>query len=173
MTVKPAPGRGDSRKCGAATVAMVLLLLLAACGEPRLDTAQLERDVAQQLASELQVTPAVSCPFDGDQIAIRNVVCVISIDGQPDFEADVVVDVDADTAEVIVLGRLVGAAQIERLVAQEFVNDLGITTTVRCPGPVVVATAVPTECTAVDARGIERPLLVEVDPAGAVAVRLG
>ena len=147
--------------------------LAAACGERSLDVAQLERDVAQQLASELQVAPDVRCPFDGDQTAVRDVVCVVSIDGQPDFEADVAIDEDADTGQVTVLGRLVSTAEIERLVAQEFVNDLGITTTVRCPGPVVVATAAPTECSAVDARGIDRPLLIEIDPGGDLSVRLG
>lgn len=153
-------------------MALALLLLASACAGP-LDVAGLERQLAVAMLPEHpQLVSGVSCPRPLEPEVGETVRCDALINATAVTVAVTFGESD-EVATAVVEARMIDAASVERQVAERFVGDLGVTTTVGCGAPVVV---VPTDgavtCWAIDGSGVERPLRVTVGPDGRLDITL-
>lgn len=77
-------------------------------------------------------------------------------------------------ADVFVLDRLINAATVEARIGDELAKDLSISTSVTCGSRVaVVPIGGELLCSAVDERGIARPLIVTIGAAQELSIQLG
>lgn len=161
-----------SRLAWVVAVSAVLALTAVACSGP-LDVDGLEADLAESVLPEHPgLVTNVSCPRPFEPEPFETVRCDALISGSPVLIA-VAIGESEQIAAANVEARLVDAVTIERLVAEQFAADLGITTTVTCGSPVVV---VPADgavgCSAIDAAGTTRPLTISVGVDNTLSVTL-
>lgn len=138
-----------------------------------LDVAAMESDLVSTLLPDTPgAVSAVECPDPLDPAPGDQVLCTASI-GRQSAEIELTFGAERGAVSAVILSRLVGATEIERLVATRFVEDLGLTTTVACGQPIMVVDPEGTvRCTAVDPRGVERGLLITVGADGLLDVAL-
>lgn len=160
------------RPAWSAAAALAVVVILSACSGP-LDVDGLEADLEGSVLPEYpDLVTEVRCPRPFEPAPFEVVRCDALISGAP-----VVIAVTVGESDQVVSAnleaRLVDVVTIERLVAERFVADLGLTTTVTCGAPVVV---VPADgaigCTAIDPRGTERPLTISVGVDDTLSVSL-
>ena len=138
-----------------------------------LDVAALEASLSISLLPEYPgLVNAVDCPEPLDPVAGDLVSCQAMIGIDP-AGIELVFGQEQGVASATITDRLVNATQIEQLVAQRFVDDLALTTTVRCEQPVrVISIDGSVQCTAIDHRGVERGLSITVAADGTLDVDL-
>lgn len=155
-------------------VGLAVAVFLSSCA-PRggLDVPALEADlVVSVLPDSPGVISGVDCPEPLDPEPGEQVLCTATI-GRQLAEIELTFGAERGSATASVVSQLVAATEVERLVATQFVDDLGLTTTVDCGQPIVVVAADRTvRCTAIDHRGVERGLVIGVAPDGLLDVDL-
>lgn len=160
-----------------------LVVIASACTTVRsLDRSGIESDIREQLLPQHPgVVNAVTCedvrePMPGDRMTCSAVIGAQEVDVVVTIDAGPPTDLDTEqplTATAEVQARLVSAAEIAQLLANEFSAELGLITGVSCGQPIVALEAdEQVECVAEDPSGKQRTFAVTVDDAGEVSLRL-
>ncbi len=142
---------------------LAVSLVAAACGrpDPGFDNLSLRSAIPPALVpDDPSVVTNVTCPEVHTSEAVT-ITCEAAIAGQP---IKVTVSIDPDgTAGIESDSTLIDLAGVAAAAQERFTGDLGVDSSVECPGSVVVSVADLTfGCTATDDTGVSRDLVVTV-----------
>lgn len=162
------------------------LAAVACAPQGGLDVAELETQlhtqIRQQVAGEFpevdaaSLTLGVACPaeIDPNDDVAQVVECSATLADQTEaVQVTVGGPAGRDAVTAVVTQPMVSAVQVGQLVAEAFSSDLGVSTAVSCPYPVMFLPADATlRCTATDPSGVDRALAVSIGADGALDVAL-
>lgn len=161
-------------RLAATLAAAVAVAWTAGCAPANgLDVEALEADLVLSLLPEYPgLVTSVTCPKPLDPAPGDAAICEAQV-GSDLAPVELTFGDEQGVVTAAIVERLVNAAEIERLVAQRFVDDLALTTTVRCGQPVrVLFPGGVVSCSAIDHRGVERVLNITVGTDGALDIAL-
>ncbi len=144
-------------------VALVLALMASACGRPDagFDTRTLETAIpAAIVPDDPTVVTDVTCPDLPTSVA-TTITCSALVSGRP-IEITAVISIDGEV-NVSTDSVLLDLAGVADEAARRLSSDLGVESTVECPGRVVVSVAGDTfRCSATDPGGVTHDLLITI-----------